>query len=125
MKTPAINNDMGRRVYMRMVELGMNMKQLSIEAGLNETYVRDLLKDEDPNPRLKHLRALATALKVSLEWIENGRGVGQIDPGLQDVIDWWGDIPEDRQKFLTETADAMRQRELTGAEFDEETGRGN
>lgn len=66
-----------------MTELGLNAKQLSLAAGLNETYVRDLLKAEKPNPRYFHLKALAVELGVSVAWLDTGE-----DQGAQ-IIDLW------------------------------------
>lgn len=85
-------SEMGKRIAARMEELGLNAKQLSLTAGLNETYVRDLLKAENPNPRFYHLKALANRLGVTVNWL---------DTGLEgaEVVDIWDRIPErDRQR---------------------------
>jgi len=66
-----------------MAELGLNAKQLSLSAGLNETYVRDLLKAEKPNPRYFHLKALASALGVSVQWLDEPQ------EGSAEIIDIW------------------------------------
>jgi transcriptional regulator with XRE-family HTH domain len=41
---------------------GIGPKALSLKAGLNETYVRDLLKGRSLNPRQSHLQKLAEGL---------------------------------------------------------------
>ena len=51
-----------RNVRQRMAAKGIGPKALSLKAGLNETYVRDLLKGRSRNPRQGHLRSLALAL---------------------------------------------------------------
>ncbi len=76
---------MGLRIEMRMLELELNAKQLSLAAGLNETYVRDLLKTEKPNPRYFHLKALAEQLQVSVHWIDTGEDVEP--PGVVRIWD--------------------------------------
>ena len=52
-----------------MEERGLNMKELSVAAGLNETAVSDLLrrKNREINPKVTTLKALADTLNVSLE----------------------------------------------------------
>lgn len=61
---------MGKRILARMNELGVNAKEVSLAAGLNETYVRDLLKAKEPNPRLQHIKALATELDTTIGWLD-------------------------------------------------------
>jgi len=78
---------MGQRIIQRMEELGLNAKQLSLSAGLNETYVRDLLKAETPNPRLNHLKALAEKLDVTVEWLDTGEKSA-------DIVSIWDRIPD-------------------------------
>lgn len=51
-----------------MKESGFTMKSLSAEAGLGDTYVRDLIKRER-EPLLPHITALASALNVSVGWL--------------------------------------------------------
>lgn len=86
---------MGERVLQRMTELGLNAKQLSLSAGLNETYVRDLLQADVPNPRLNHLKALAERLRVTVEWLDTGHQSAEI-------IDIWDSIIDrnDKQRAL-------------------------
>ena len=85
MKRTDPKSPMAKRIIQKMDELGFNAKQLSLLAGLNETYVRDLLKADAPNPRLQHVKALARQLKVSVEWLDSGEDVNS---GAE-VINLW------------------------------------
>ena len=85
-------SDMGKRISERMTELGLNAKQLSLAAGLNETYVRDLLKTEKPNPRFYHLKALAGQLGVSMHWLDTGEEVEPESKPKAEVVDIWSRI---------------------------------
>lgn len=49
-----------------MLALGMNRKHLSKAAGLNETYVRDLLEGKMRSPRAENLAKLADALDCTI-----------------------------------------------------------
>ncbi len=53
---------LGEEVNRRMEELGLNPKRLSLAAGLNETYVRDIMRGRTRNPRTDSLGKLARAL---------------------------------------------------------------
>jgi predicted transcriptional regulator len=53
-----IRNDIRRR----MRALGSNMKRLSLDAGLGETYVRDLLTDRSKNPKTAEIQKVLEAL---------------------------------------------------------------
>lgn len=92
MPTTEPKSEMGKRIVAKMNELGLNAKQLSLSAGLNETYVRDLLKSENPNPRYQHLKSLASALGVSVQWLD-----GQ-DVGRAEIIDIWDRILDRDQR---------------------------
>ena len=93
MKRTRPKSPMGERIFLKMEELGLNAKQLSLSAGLNETYVRDLLNSEDPNPRLRHVTALAKELGVSVAWLDTGSDGAEI-------VDIWTRIPSrDRLQF--------------------------
>lgn len=50
-------------------------KGLSLAAGLNETFIRDVLAREDSSPRLDSLRALAHAMNMPfMEFVEGIQG---------------------------------------------------
>lgn len=51
-------------ILRRMEELGFTPKRLSLSAGLNETYVRDLV-ERNVNPRSRSLAKLAAALNCT------------------------------------------------------------
>lgn len=53
-------------VKRRMRAAGLNPKSLSRAAGVNETYVRDLLSGRSKNPRTGHLERIAVALECSV-----------------------------------------------------------
>jgi transcriptional regulator with XRE-family HTH domain len=51
-----------RNVRARMAKMGIGQKALALKAGLNATYVRDILQGKSANPRQGHLAKLAGAL---------------------------------------------------------------
>ena len=98
MKRTRSNSSMGKRILQKMDELDLNAKQLSLKAGLNETYVRDLLKADKPNPRLQHLKSLANELGVTVEWLDSGDNE---DSGAEIVSMWKHKLNrEDRRQLI-------------------------
>jgi phage repressor protein C with HTH and peptisase S24 domain len=59
-------SQIARAVERRMKALGLNPKRLSKKAGLNETFMRDLLQGRSRNPRHDTLQKLAEALDCSV-----------------------------------------------------------
>lgn len=70
------------RVAALMASAGMNQKHLARVAGLNETYVRDLLKGRSKNPKHQHLAKLAEALDTTVDQLmaAEGRPMSGIQP---------------------------------------------
>jgi repressor LexA len=75
---PAMDSGWKDRVRELMEARELNMRSLSLKAGLGQTFVRDmLLRDRDPGT--KALSALAKALECSMDWIANGTGPSPFD----------------------------------------------
>jgi transcriptional regulator with XRE-family HTH domain len=61
------------RLLMKARKIGQ--KALSAKAGLNDTYVRDILKGKSRNPRNAHLQKLALALECHVSDL-----TGELEP---------------------------------------------
>lgn len=90
MRELKLSDDAGtvaRQVYRRMVERGLNAKALSQDAGLNETYVRDLLKARSRNPHSEHLTKIAAALGCEVaDLLSTDPRPANADPGTGDFV---------------------------------------
>lgn len=62
----SMNQQVRDEISRRMKLLGKNAKQLSVEAGLGDTAVRDILEERVKNPTARTLSALAKQLGCSL-----------------------------------------------------------
>ena len=62
------------RLEAEMARQGLDMKALSVRAGLGETYVRDALK-RGRGGSLPALNKLAHALGRSLDWLIVGKDI--------------------------------------------------
>ncbi len=67
-------NDLQTRLQHAMNLRECRAKSLSIEAGLNETAIRDILKGRSKNPRTDTTRKIAKILKIRHEWLVDGFG---------------------------------------------------
>ncbi|MEH6744118.1 helix-turn-helix domain-containing protein [Hyphomonas sp.] len=85
-------DDLKQRIQQRMKELGWKSAPLSKAAGLNPTYVRDLLRTSEPNPRLRHLQALAEQLETNVGWLVEGK-----EPEAE-IVRIWNSIPSKKDK---------------------------
>jgi len=94
------------RIRSRLDEIGAKAGPLSKDTeGLNETYIRDLLDNDDPNPRIKHLTVLAGALGVSIEWLLTGRGSPE-ECAPASLGDWPEELQSMWREFVTRMSKA-------------------
>lgn len=92
------------RIRARLDELGLSMKGASQEAGLGETAIRDLLRNENQSPRTDTLEKLAPVLKTTVDWLVSGDNA-ESDPGIAEVVDIWGRLlSEDDKKDVLDFA---------------------
>lgn len=64
--------DMRDRIQAEMDRQGLNRAELARRAGLNLTYIRDLLENPQQDPKLSKIQALAHALGKSIQWLVDG-----------------------------------------------------
>lgn len=92
------------RIEKRLLATGLKRAQASKAAGLNATYIRDVVEGRVQNPRSEHLARLAEVLGTSLEWLAEGRGPeerGDDQRQSAEVMSIWDRIlPEDREHAL-------------------------
>lgn len=73
------------RIWMDFRDIGQ--KALSLKAGLNETYVRDILKGRSRNPTQSRLAKLAGALDCSVEDLTGAVSEsGRDDPDRRTIL---------------------------------------
>jgi transcriptional regulator with XRE-family HTH domain len=71
--------DIAEEIRRRMRLLGLSAERLSLAAGLNKTYVRDIFTGRARSPRLDNLAKVAAALSCSLDEL-----TGQEPPRRED-----------------------------------------
>lgn len=79
-------------VRRRMLALGVTQKALALQAGLNETYVRDLLRGRSRSPQVRELSKLAAALGCELADLT--------DPGRPGSLPRGEEVAQDAEEVL-------------------------
>lgn len=76
---------MHERLRARIRQLGMSVADVARAAGVNRSFVYDILRGRSQVPNLENLTRIAQVLKVDLEWILSGKGrVDGDDPITED-----------------------------------------
>lgn len=117
------NGDMGRNIGVRLRHArklrGLTQVQLAKSSGVAQGTISDLETGESKAPWGTNLVSLAQALKVSPEWLANGKGEmvasdTPLSPQAMAVArDWESLTPEIRQKI----ADMIRELATTTKSF--------
>ena len=68
---------MHERLRARIRQLGMSVAEVAREAGVNRSFVYDILRGKSQLPNLDKLTRIAAVVKVDLEWLLTGKG--QVD----------------------------------------------
>src|SRR6056297_1829509 len=65
---------MHERLRARIRQLGMSVADVAREAGVNRSFVYDILRGRSQVPNLEKLARIATVVKVELDWLLSGKG---------------------------------------------------
>src|SRR4051812_45079788 len=79
---PRMRYTMADRLKARSRQLGLNAAQVGEIAGVNRTFVYDIMRGKSANPNLTKLDRVAQALKVERNWLLHGMGHVQGEPPI-------------------------------------------
>lgn len=68
------NSDLADRITRRLEKMGLSARAASLEAGLSDAFVRNILKGKSQSPRAENFEALAAVLRTSSSWLLKGEG---------------------------------------------------
>ncbi|MEI6637850.1 MAG: helix-turn-helix domain-containing protein, partial [Planctomycetota bacterium] len=72
------------RLKARSQQLGLTAAQIAEMAGLNRSFIYDILRGRSENPNLERLGRLAQVLKVERSWLIHGMGDVEGEPPVID-----------------------------------------
>lgn len=67
-----MNITLAGRINERLITLGLTARAASLQAGLSDAFVTNILKGKSQNPRSDTLSKLAAVLQVSDGWLQHG-----------------------------------------------------
>ena len=76
---------MADRLKARSRQLGLNSREIAELAGINRTFVYDIMRGRSENPNLQKLDQVAEALKVDRNWLLHG--VGEVHGESPIIVD--------------------------------------
>lgn len=66
--------ELAGRISRRLEKVGLSARAASLEAGLSDAFVRNILKGKSQSPRAENFEALAAVLKTTPSWLLKGEG---------------------------------------------------
>lgn len=97
------------RVQSRLKKLDLSMRKASLDAGLSDAFIRNIMSGKSVSPRGINLTKLAGVLQTSETWLLSGDGPEDIHENHSeslstedaDFMELWRDASEaDRQVIL-------------------------
>ncbi|NNU62454.1 helix-turn-helix domain-containing protein [Ochrobactrum soli] len=98
-----------QRVQSRLKKLNLSMRKASLDAGLSDAFIRNIISGKSESPRGINLSKLAHTLQTTESWLLTGDGPedaeslesGTVSQDDKDFISLWRDASdEDRQVIL-------------------------
>ena len=65
---------MHERLRARIRQLGLSVAEVAREAGINRSFVYDILRGKSQTPNLEKLSRVAQVVKVDTDWLLSGKG---------------------------------------------------
>lgn len=65
---------LAERLRARTAQMGLNTLQLADQAGVNRSFLYDILRDRSLHPSADGLNKVAAVLKVDVDWLLTGEG---------------------------------------------------
>ncbi|MFC2248519.1 S24 family peptidase [Labrys portucalensis] len=67
------------RIRHRLDRLGKTARAASLEAGLSDAFIRNILTHKSTNPRSDTIGQIAAVLKTTVPWLQHGEGPEELD----------------------------------------------
>lgn len=83
---PAMRYSLADRLRARSRQLGFNARQVADIAGVNRSFVYDIMRGKSENPNLAKLEKVAAALKADRDWLLHGLGTVEGESPIIDDI---------------------------------------
>jgi transcriptional regulator with XRE-family HTH domain len=116
---------MARALRARMAERKIGQKELAKRAGVNETYVRDILKGRSRNPQAAKLARVAAALDCEIHDLmpDPAAMPGELvrDPAELLLLTTWRQLTDQDREMLLDFIEHRLSRRQDGSGFPRKT----
>jgi phage repressor protein C with HTH and peptisase S24 domain len=75
------DSDLKLRIIKRLKATAKSARGASLEAGLSDAFIRNILAGKSRSPRVENFDALASVLGTTADWLLKGEGP-EVDPGF-------------------------------------------
>lgn len=108
-KIPHMTSTIADRVQSRLKKLDLSMRKASLDAGLSDAFIRNIISGKSLSPRGINLTKLAHTLRTSETWLLTGDGTEDLDGHQSESMStedadfmelWKGASEVDRQVIL-------------------------
>lgn len=76
-------NDISDRIRHRLEKLKLSMRSASLEAGLSDAFIRNIVTGKSASPRGINLTKLANVLRTTETWLQDGDGPEDAPAGFR------------------------------------------
>lgn len=70
-----MTNSIADRVQSRLKKLNLSMRKASLDAGLSDAFIRNIISGKSESPRGINLTKLARSLRTTESWLITGEGI--------------------------------------------------
>lgn len=81
-----MTNDIKDRIRHRLEKLNISMRSASLEAGLSDAFIRNIVTGKSASPRGINLTKLAHVLRTTESWLQDGAGLEEAPAGFQPSV---------------------------------------
>ncbi len=78
-----MTNDIKDRIRQRLEKLNLSMRSASLEAGLSDAFIRNIVTGKSASPRGVNLTKLAQVLRTTEAWLQDGEGLPDAPIGFR------------------------------------------
>ncbi len=81
-----MTNDIKERIRHRLEKLNISMRSASLEAGLSDAFIRNIITGKSASPRGINLTKLAHVLRTTETWLQDGEGPEEAHAGFRPTV---------------------------------------
>lgn len=97
--------NLANRIQIRLQKLAKTERRASLEAGLSDSFLRNIRQGKSKRPRIDTLEKIAVVLKTSSKWLISGEGEEDVELSSSKQSDLSHDTNFEKQKVSNSCPD--------------------